>query len=386
MVFFLKNSVVGRETRKKGKKGQTSDEPGAVRTVGIATLKAYTAAIVDLYESQKTCGMNSNPPPRGRSVKALLKTQKIDNVNKKRSEHAVRGTATYLDGYSTRDQLVSLSNYFLHRNCEEGLRDRLAFLLAHYGLLRGDNARRLELADLHTVVSENEGFTRCVAFLMTLDNGKTNHDGRIEYGSFIRAKEPEACAVGAMALYFFHRFMISEETFPGSDDNFPSFKAREDWYDLRVLRAPKSPTEPINYTTHLNAINKALQACGMNLKAKTHAMRGSACRMADIGGANEANIMRAGRWGSNTSMDSCYLTTLPRAVIRVLAGYPVEGRCFWLARGVLDPPQSLQVQVFPLVEEGLAEIEEDGNQDLAGMGFLKLLKELRVVLLKIRSS
>lgn len=69
----------------------------------------------------------------------------------------------------------------------------------------GDNARRLELPDLHHVVVDNEGFSRCIAVVAILDNRKMNQNGRLEYAAFIRNKRADICPVGLLVFYLFIR-------------------------------------------------------------------------------------------------------------------------------------------------------------------------------------
>lgn len=70
--------------------------------------------------------------------------------------------------------------------------------------------------------------------------------------------------------------------------------------------------------------------------------------MADLGGASEADINRAGRWDSS-AMTKYYLTTLPRMTMRVLAGFAPNPGTFWLARDVA-PPEDLEKRIFSDVE------------------------------------
>ena len=69
--------------------------------------------------------------------------------------------------------------------------------------------------------------------------------------------------------------------------------------------------------------------------------------MADLQGASERDVARAGRWDMS-AMTQCYLTTLPRETMRVLAGFTVERGSFWSSRD-LEPPSELQEMVFPQV-------------------------------------
>ena len=72
--------------------------------------------------------------------------------------------------------------------------------------MRGGNIRGLELSDLHFVDLENEGpVERCLAVLYTLNQGKTNQVGRMEYTAFLRNKEADLCPVGGLAFYLFYR-------------------------------------------------------------------------------------------------------------------------------------------------------------------------------------
>lgn len=110
------------------------------------------------------------------------------------------------DGNTTTDTFKQLLNVCLQRSTAEGLRDRLAFCLGHFGLLRSDNTLQIELADLASVDLPNEGPSPCFAVTVLLDNGKTNKDGRCEYAAFSRNKDVEACGVNALAFYLFFRY------------------------------------------------------------------------------------------------------------------------------------------------------------------------------------
>ncbi len=48
--------------------------------------------------------------------------------------------------------------------------------------------------------------------------------------------------------------------------------------------------------------------------------------MAELAGASHDQIRRQGRWNC-TSLDSCYLTNLPRKILRTTAGFsPIQGK------------------------------------------------------------
>lgn len=372
LILFLTDEVVGRQ-RRKGKKDAC---------VGFETVRQYVAAIVDLYNQQKNQNMNSNPHPRGPLVKKLLKTQRHEQHARARENLDDPGIGTNLDGYTTVEELNSLCNHFLHQNSVSGLRDRLALLLCHAALLRGDNARTLELSNLQCqeLPMRSEGFTRSVAYSVILRTGKTNQENHVEYGSFLRAREVESCPVGALALYFFHRFSGSE-SYPPEQQKFPDISTPANWYRIKVLKSGGELDKEMDYKTHLAACEKAFQACGYVFKAKTHAMRGSATRMADIGGAGEASIKRMGRWNQD-ACDVAYLTSMPKEAMRALAGFSPQGGDFWLPRATVDPPAALKSLVFPELDEYLQQMRTRAISDIAAKGFLKTLEELRTVALQ----
>lgn len=100
--------------------------------------------------------------------------------------------------------------------------------------------------------------------------------------------------------------------------------------------------------THRKAVSEMLKKANVRSKKITHIFRGCASRMADLGGAAESDINRAGRWDSS-AMTQYYLTTMPRMTLRVLAGFETSAGTFWLARD-LDPPEDLERMVFPDVD------------------------------------
>jgi hypothetical protein len=117
------------------------------------------------------------------------------------------------DGYTTVDQQMKLLNSCLQRSTSAGLRDRLAFCLGHFGLLRSNNILGVELADLSAVELMNEGPSPCFALVIVLNNGKTNQSGRLEYAAMIRNENVEICPLGAAAFYLFHRCVLSFSPF-----------------------------------------------------------------------------------------------------------------------------------------------------------------------------
>jgi hypothetical protein len=91
-------------------------------------------------------------------------------------------------------------------------------------------------------------------------------------------------------------------------------------------------------------------------------------------------IRQMGRWNGDVMMNA-YITNLPWAAIRSLAGFPEAPGSFLLKRH-LEPPNDLQFQIFPQIEHWEKQIEKNDLCN-ATKGHLKLLKFLRIVILQV---
>ena len=105
---------------------------------------------------------------------------------------------------------------------------------------------------------------------------------------------------------------------------------------------------------------------------------------------NEGQIRRAGHWNTD-SLTNAYLTHLPLKFVRGIAGFGQKGGSYYLPRAKILPPDSLVHSLWPWVDAWLAwfaggdlpamgrkvDVSYEDQNDLAGQGFLRLLKELR---------
>jgi hypothetical protein len=71
-----------------------------------------------------------------------------------------------------------------------------------------------------------------------------------------------------------------------------------------------------------------------------HAARGASARMADLNAVAESDIRRQGRW-NNSAMNGAYLTTLPRGIVRSMAGFLTAEGHFYLPRAQVIPQNRL---------------------------------------------
>lgn len=116
-------------------------------------------------------------------------------------------------------------------------------------LLRGENARETQLADLFDLEFEGEGPSDCFPLIAVLRQGKMNQVGRVEYAGIMRHKDVNRCAIGSLSLLLFWRWEISDEA-------HPTFSTNRDWYDHFVqTSSPRTPTASITYKTQWFFIN-----------------------------------------------------------------------------------------------------------------------------------
>lgn len=133
--------------------------------------------------------------------------------------------------------------------------------------------------------SENEGITDCYALVMVLRQGKTNQEGRLEFAACLRNKNVNICPQMMLSFYLFYRWHIFGEAFPSFDQN-------RDWFYYKLTRSRHNPKISITYDHHLECVREAFKAVGLQSKAKTHAMRGSGSRMAEMLGTSQSAIER----------------------------------------------------------------------------------------------
>jgi hypothetical protein len=414
LVWFLKEEVLSREVRSgRYKKPRTTEEgEPIIRTLGKSSVQSYVSAIIDLWSHQKSRGINPNPSPRGEAVTAILNDHARHEYLRKRDQYLDRAAGTLLDGYDER-RIEAFVQYCWEgwardvpeksqrrkpQGIESHLRTVVDFLFSHHTITRGQSRRTMQFADLFTIPLKNEGPTPCFPMIMIMDNGKTNAMGRLEYSSVIRHRNPMVCTMAHTAFYLFFRWNIIKEP-------VPEFRRRPQWYNLHFLKG-ESAEKAFSYDTQLYWTNRVFAQIGLNTVKKTHIGRSEGARWAELNGVSENQIRRAGHWNSD-ALTNCYLTHLPRKFLRAMAGFnpSIQGN-YYLPRAKIQPPESLTHAVWPWVDEWLDWFESyaDGSQqeekeeredeeqkdtpsevdrqDMAAQGFLRLLVQLRTILLQ----
>jgi hypothetical protein len=362
----------------------TGDEKGSLYT--RSTIDAYIAAIIELWRVQVAHGSRNTENPRGAAVRGFLKQRSHQRLRIERAEFKDRGLYGIQAGYSD-SEWIAIQEHLLRESGSQSqaLRTRIDLLFGHYYLLRGENRRKMELADLSLLTyPDSEGPSQCNCLVALLQDGKLNKTAKKEFMGSIRHKNPLLCTQGALAQLFFWRWHISGEA-P------PTFRHRQDWYNIKVLVGQNREQE-LSYTTQLQETWKIFGAVGLTTAKKTHLPRCAGAQSAEIHGTSLAQITQAGRWNQSV-LCQAYLTHLPREFMKIVSGFSRSQGDYFLARALFEPPSSLQSKIWPWIEEWEARFDararrqrwEQGgldDDDLAGDGFLKLMRYLRAVLLQ----
>jgi len=112
----------------------------------------------------------------------------------------------------------------------------------------------------------------------------------LETAGALRSRDPAICVLGAVAFYLLLRWDLTDEP-------FPSFKSRLQWYDIRLLKSTEAgPTSELAYNSQRDWVIKAFKYAGIQSNKKTHIGRSSGAKTAELKGVSEAQIRRAGRW------------------------------------------------------------------------------------------
>jgi hypothetical protein len=279
------------------------------------SVRTYITAITDLYREQKALGMNSHPSPREDNVREYLKSLQRRDTQRDREQFADKGRDTLLDGYNE-DEFERVCHELWARggsSPECHFRTLVNILLSHYMLTRGGDRRAAEISDLFTFEFKGEGPTRCMPLIFTTRAGKQNQHGRLETIGALRHRKPLICMLSGLAFYLLCRWDIGEEA-------FPDLSKRSAWYDVRLIKGSTGDSKTaFSYNSQRDWVTRAFEYAGVFSKKKTHTGRSAGAKMAELKGISEEQIRRAGRWNQE-QMVGCYLNSLPRKFMRIMAG------------------------------------------------------------------
>lgn len=270
-----------------GEDDESSPAATTDRFLKAGTIDSYIAAVLQLYKVQQALGHNTLRHPRGGILRDIVRQNKEAQDARDREAYIDRGAGGINAGYSD-EEFLSLQQHLLKSACQQThtyshfLRTRLDALMGHFYVLRGENRREAELADLALLTyPSSEGPTPCQAVVFTISRGKTNKSGKKQFMGALRHKDPLLCSHSAMAQYFFTRWSLGGEA-P------PNFRSRRSWYRTKLLVArPGKEKEQLSYPAQYEAVWRAFAAAGIHSVKKTHAMRGCGVRSGELHGVDE---------------------------------------------------------------------------------------------------
>lgn len=104
LMAFLQMQVINRANKRTGKE------------IGLATVKAYKNAIVDLYKKQVSQKVNSHPHPgMGKTIQELMKSCRRDKVDRMKRNYEDRGREGFRMKSFTVEQLHAINDYHMTR-------------------------------------------------------------------------------------------------------------------------------------------------------------------------------------------------------------------------------------------------------------------------------
>ena len=159
--------------------------------------------------------------------------------------------------------------YYRAMNSICGYRTLCDHLIGNSMLLRGNERRQIELADI-AISDIRGGRSKNTVMTVLLNNGKTNQVGRTEYGCAFRHKNVEGCCISATLLYLFLTLRNS----------VPDTTNLERFLNHKLFHTEEDVTESISYNTHAAPVRKCLKALNIISSKVTHIERGSAVRHA----------------------------------------------------------------------------------------------------------
>jgi hypothetical protein len=216
-----------------------------------------------------------------------------ETASRSRQEWADRILNTIKDGYSPAKIPEHTAATWRFSDINSSFRTNVDFLFGNHMLLRSSNRLGLELADCFCLDLPKEGIKMegipTKAFVVLMNQGKTNQHGRVEYGSCLRHRDPEACLVGQFAFWLFFRWQVETNAV----ESFPDFSRPERWYETKILRRSKADyTGRLSYQTARKWTGSFYDICGINTGKATHAPRVAAAQNADMAGVADAQVSK----------------------------------------------------------------------------------------------
>ncbi|CAI6005210.1 unnamed protein product [Closterium sp. NIES-64] len=270
---------------------------------------------------------------------------------------------------------------------------RTMTVLGHHTLARGCTIRNLQLPDMMMwklgAKSETDPVRNAFMFVCACRTGKTNKDFSLNYISAVRHIDWTLCAVGATLLWLHWVYdlvpILNEDIAPPLDFTEPST-----WYDQYLFFPLRAGNEKqIPPTTHHDWAAKILQDAGITCSRAVHATRAGGAQHASADGMPSDQLARLGGWRFIDVMTKHYLTTIPREVVLLKAGFTGVDGDYFLGRATVPVSDKLdellRKHIFPwaAADKGqqqckdynrrMVKTQKPEKQDTAGLNILKEL-------------
>ncbi|KAI3636407.1 hypothetical protein MIR68_005759 [Amoeboaphelidium protococcarum] len=251
------------------------------------------------------------------------------------------------------------------------------FLLGDAMLQRGDEKRRILLSDIAIRIYPSQSATGpspAICLVITMNQGKTLKNGRVQYAGCFRGLDVLTCPVAAVGFYLQYRWMKD------SSCPFPDFSSRKSWYDIVLLKSVEDETEALTYQSQHAVLSKCFKDLNIMISKVTHSNRMAGAQMLEQHDVERAGIQNHGRWRGD-DLQSSYLTNLSLRSMRLLSGARGKGQ-YYIPRAAISVPEVFSEKVFPQLKVAKAVVMDAGReeQDLAAKHFLDLLEQLSVIM------
>ncbi|KAK3806140.1 MAG: hypothetical protein J3R72DRAFT_507494 [Linnemannia gamsii] len=320
-----------------------NEENNDERWYSTATILLHLAAIGNLYKHQCEDGNNlamdyATVPTPKTYLQPLIDAYRVRMSTRKRSTDTDFGSIDFTQNPTSIVRQL-MKRFWMH-NVEgaaslrkrrlKGLRDRADVSLCFFMMFRSEVTRQIRLPDIfaHDVEpnrNRNTKDTSCrgdqfvLGVVLMMRQGKTNKDGKIQYGVAVRNKE--------------------SKNKKGPNLTNPT------WTDYHLLAGNKPMDMPM--TLHERGI--------LDKGSVTHLGRKHGARFAHMCGSTVEAIAKHGNWASNR-LSTHYLEGVEPSVALRLAGFERDhSERFWLARNTVIPSIELQKQLFPFIEDAYSD-------------------------------